>query len=210
MPPQQKDTQQHSAITYNNSSKSEQTKYDVGRCSIKEVGLENFIRRIVNEIDLHLTDDVVFNLNERGLLYKWKDVFQVERVYSQCLGLSERLYMCNAYTHEPQKRVAYFILEEYNKRISSLLPEFKFFVIVLCYYDEDKGVTKVDVQYDQMSFFLHCLGIVQLHRWVSGNIITPFAMCWMRVYRATGLVHPITFLGQIGLTIWLLKTLFSS
>lgn len=217
MPPQRTNGQstsnedvnlQHNVSSTGQSMNQKQI-IDVGTSSVNEVGLENFIRSIVHEIDLHLTDDVVFNLNERGILYKWKDVFEVERVYSKCLGISNRLYNCHAYTHEPQKKLAYFILEEYNQRTSSFLPEFKFFVIVFCYYDENKAVTKVDVQYDQMSFFLHCLGIIQIHRWVSGNILTPFAVRWMRLFKATGLVHPITFLAQIGLSIWLIGKLIS-
>jgi hypothetical protein len=215
MAPQQHKSDQHSIVEgdlnlHNNSNSSTNSNkvIEVGRCAVNEVGLENFIRRIVKEIDLQLNDDVVFNLNERGLLYKWNDVFEVERAYSQCLGISKRLYQCHAYTHEPQQRVAYFILEEYNQRISSFFPEFKFYVVVFCYYDSNKTVTKVDVQYDQMSFFLHCLGIIQLHRWISGNLITPFAVAWMRAYRATGLVHPTTFLAQIGFFIWLVRKLF--
>lgn len=214
MPPQRKPVEEESNY-YNHQNrsavKSNDTKrLEVGQCKVKEIGLENFIRRIVLEIDLHLTDDVEFNLNERGILYKWKDVFQVERTYSQCLGISDRLYECNAYTHDTEKKVAYFILEEYNQRISSFLPEFKFFVIVFCYYDENRNVTKVEVQYDQMSFFLYCFGIMQLHRWVSGNILTPFALLWMRAYKATGLVHPITFLAQIGFAIWLFSSYLTS
>ena len=219
MPPQQTQGQPttkedvtalHSIIFPDNSATDKKQIIDVGTSTVKEIGLENFIRAIVHEIDLHLTDDVIFNLNERGLLYKWKDVFEVERVYSKCLGISNRLYNCHAYTHEPGKKLAYFILEEYNQRTAPFLPEFKFFVIVFCYYDKNRAVTKVDVQYDQMSFFLHCLGIIQLHRWFSGHVLTPFAVFWMRLYKATGLVNPVTFLAQIGLALGLLSKLISS
>ncbi len=227
MPPQQENARELSSQDFYNqrgtstgTAKAAATDHDnhkkliqVGCCAVKEIGLENFIRRIVLEINLHLVDNVVFNLNERGILHRWKDVFEVEGVYSRCLGISDRFYQCHGYTHEPQQRLVYFVLEEYNKRIwspFSLLPDFKFYVVVFCYYGADRAVTKVDVQYDQMSFFLHCLGIMQLHRWISGNVLTPFAICWMRVYKATGTVHPITFLVQIGLAIWLLSKTISS
>lgn len=212
MPPEHKDIQIQDDSLGPQSNKGKRSNknqvIEIGQCAVNEVGLEKFIRRIVLELDLHLTDDVEFNLNERGILYKWKDVFEVERTYSQCLGISDRLYQCHGYTHEPQKKLTYFILEEYNKRISSYLPEFRFYVIVFCYYDSSNAVTKVEVQYDQLSFFLYCCGIMQLHRWVSGNMLTPFAVTWMHVFKATGLVHPITFIAQIGLTIWLLSKLF--
>jgi len=38
---------------------------EVGSCNINEIGLESFIRRIVGEIDIHLTEDCHFNLNDR-------------------------------------------------------------------------------------------------------------------------------------------------
>jgi len=210
MPPQLTKDQQNiyaNGVLSSKSSSIDKRVIEIGTCQINEVGLENFIRRIILEKDLHLTDDVEFNLNERGILYKWKDVFEVERAYSQCLGISERLYQCHSYTYESQKNLIYFVLEEYNQRISTWLPGFKFHVIVFCHHDSNNAVTKVEVQYDQMSFFLNCIGIMQLHRWFSGNILTPFAVSWMKLYKATGLVHPLTFLAQIGLTIWLLSKL---
>lgn len=214
MPPERKAIEEESNYfghqTNGGAKPKDNAKIEVGQCSVKEIGLEKFIRRIVLELDLHLIEDVEFNLNERGILYKWKDVFQVERTYSQCLGISDRHYQCKGYTHDTQNKVAYFILEEHNQRISSFLPEFEFFVIVFCHYDKDNVVTKVEVQYDQMSFFLCCFGIMQLHRWVSSNILSPFALIWMRLYVATGLVHPITFLAQIGFTVWLLSSYLSA
>mmetsp|Transcript_23437 Transcript_23437/g.29532 ORF Transcript_23437/g.29532 Transcript_23437/m.29532 type:complete len:212 (-) Transcript_23437:66-701(-) len=211
MPPQQQDSQ-HLTETIGNqrviARANDKNQIKIGCCAVKEIGLENFIRRIVLENDLRLTNDVVFNLNERGILYSWKEVFEVERVYSQCLGISDRLYNCRSYTLEPQQQLVYFLLEEYNKRIWSFLPEFKFYVVVFCHFDSERAVTKVEVQYDQMSFFLHCLGIIKMHRWVSANILTPIALRWMKVYKATGTVHPITFLANIGLAIWLLSKLF--
>jgi hypothetical protein len=203
MPPQQQQFAQINARSYTNNDTKKRV-IDVGECQVKEIGLESFIRRIVKEIDLHLTNDVVFNLNERGIIYKWKDVFEVESVYSKCLGISNRLYECHSYIHEPQTKVTYFMLEEYNQRTISFLPEFKFYVVVFCYYDSNMAVTKVDVQYDQMSFFLHCLGMVQLHRWICANVLTPFAVRWMRLFKATGCVNPFTFIFQVLLMMWLL------
>jgi hypothetical protein len=217
MPPQQH-TDQHSTDFHHTSRDDKNSKsgssskkvIEIGTCAVKEIGLEKFIRRIVHELDLHLTDNVEFNLNERGLLYKWKDVFEVEKSYTQCLGISERLYQCHSYSHEPTRKSTYFILEEYNQRIASFLPAFKFFVIVFCYYDSNNAVTKVEVQYDQMSFFLHCIGLMQLHRWLASNIVTPLAIIWVRAYKATGLLHPITFMVQLALVLWFLSKQFLS
>jgi hypothetical protein len=192
---------------------------EVGQCAIQEVGLENFIRRIIKELNLTMKEDdddddddvdhengqsrtpsVVFNLNHMGILHGWKKVFEVERVYSTCLGISKRLYQCHGYTREPLERRTYFILEEFNQRMYPwILPDFSYYVMVFCYYDTNHVVTKVEVQYDQMRFFLHCLGLAQLHSWCIAHIMTPCAYLWMRLYRATGLIHPLTFLAQLFL-----------
>jgi len=176
----------------------------VRRCEIYEVGLERFIRRCMKELDLNMDDRVEFNLNDRGLLHKWKDVFKVERTYSQCLGISKRIYQCHGYTHKPEQRLVYFILEEENKRTYNCLPDFHFHVIILCHYDAAGTLAKVDVRYDQMSFFLHCVGMMGLHTWFVGNILTPIACVWMRVFTAICVVNPFTFLVQISLVMWLL------
>lgn len=175
-----------------------QEKIEVGTCNVFEIGLEKFIRRIVKELDLHLEKEVSFNLNERAMLFEWNRVFEVEKVYSTCLGISERHYKCHSYIHKPNSGLTYFILEETNKRTWSFLPEFNFHVIVFCYYDKKrKNVTKVEVQYDQLSFFLCCLGLAQFNRWMIANIVTPLACIWMRMYKLTGAVHPVTFLLQV-------------
>eukprot|EP00547_Thalassionema_nitzschioides_P018073 CAMPEP_0194254312 /NCGR_PEP_ID=MMETSP0158-20130606/31827_1 /TAXON_ID=33649 /ORGANISM="Thalassionema nitzschioides, Strain L26-B" /LENGTH=78 /DNA_ID=CAMNT_0038992287 /DNA_START=27 /DNA_END=260 /DNA_ORIENTATION=- len=44
---------------------------EAGACDINEVGLENFIRKIVTVLNLNLGDDVIFNLNDRGIIHKW-------------------------------------------------------------------------------------------------------------------------------------------
>jgi hypothetical protein len=183
---------------------------EIGACAVEEVGLQNFIQSIVKEIDLNLTEEVLFNLNDRGVLQKWSDVFQIEATYAKCLGISKRLYQCHSYTHEPSNGVSYFVLEEFNKRTWTFLPEFKFYVLVFCWYDkETRSVTKVSVQYDQHSFFLHCLGIEGLWRWTIANILTPPAKYWAKAYFATGFVNPFTFIAQIALFVWGISKLLS-
>lgn len=189
---------------------SSKDKIEIGACQVDQIGLENFIRTIVDEIDLNLTENVEFNLNDRGIIHKWSDVFNIEATYAKCLGISKRLYKCQSYTHEPSNCVTYFILEEFNKRTTSFLPEFKFYVLVFCWYDkETRSVTKVSVQYDQHSFFLHCLGIEGLWRWTIANVLTPPAKLWARAYFATGLVNPFTFIAQIALFAWGISKLCS-
>jgi len=55
----------------------------------------------------------------------------------------------------------------------------------------------VDVQYDQMSFFLHCLGMAQAHAWLVEKVITPLALSWAKAFHASGLANPFTFLLQL-------------
>jgi hypothetical protein len=212
MPPQQKlnlerldgsfpTSRRHNASS--SSSSSLLVSRDIGSCSVQQIGLENFIRTIVKEINLNLTDSVEFNLNNRGVLYSWNDVFRVEATYSKCLGISQRLYQCHAYTHEPSQGLTYFVLEEYNRRTMSFLPEFKFHVLVFCWYDKGtRSVTKVSVQYDQHSFFLHCFGMDKVWHWFIANVLTPPAKVWARVYCSTGFVNPMTFVVQVVLFIW--------
>ena len=177
---------------------SHKSKALVGMCDVHEIGLENFIRQIVKVQHLNLGTDVVFNLNDRGIIYKWDDVFTIERTYSRCLGISERYYTCHGYILKSEESVGYFILEEFNKRSYSFLPGFSFFVMVSVHFDpKTRTVTKVDVQYDQMSFFLHVLGIQNAWRWMIGNILTPVAMAWMALFRWTRCVNPLTFLLQL-------------
>lgn len=163
---------------------------------IAQVGLENFIRAVVQPLNLNLTPHVQFNMNGLGRMNSWEDVFLAERVYTKCLGISKRIYQTHSYVHEPDKRMAYFILEEYNERRYSFLPGFTFHVLVFTYYDEKKNVVKVDVQYDQLSFFLHCAGLAQGHAWAV-KCLTPVAVSWAKAYAATGLVCPLTFLMQL-------------
>eukprot|EP00584_Thalassiosira_punctigera_P010674 CAMPEP_0172535416 /NCGR_PEP_ID=MMETSP1067-20121228/7435_1 /TAXON_ID=265564 ORGANISM="Thalassiosira punctigera, Strain Tpunct2005C2" /NCGR_SAMPLE_ID=MMETSP1067 /ASSEMBLY_ACC=CAM_ASM_000444 /LENGTH=252 /DNA_ID=CAMNT_0013320349 /DNA_START=200 /DNA_END=955 /DNA_ORIENTATION=- len=170
---------------------------DARKCLVAHVGLENFIRNIALPLDLKLPDEVKFNMNGRGRIRSWEEVYLAERVYTKCLGISKRIYQTHAFTHEPDRKLAYFILEEHNERSLSFLPGFDFFVLVFTYYDDDKNVTRVEVQYDQLSFFLHCMGLAQGHAWVTENLITPFALAWAKAFYASGLANPFTFVLQL-------------
>jgi len=176
----------------------------VGMCDIYEIGLENFIRRIALVRNLSLDESpgarVVFNLNDRAIIHSWHEVFDIERTYSTCLAIKERIYTCHGYIWKPEpENVGYFVLEEYNRRTYTWLPNFHYSVVVMVYYDNpaSRTITKVDVQYDQLSFFLHVLGLQQVWRWYISNIMTPVAMLWMKVYRKTGFVNPVTFVLQL-------------
>jgi len=169
------------------------SKLDAQKYLIAQVGLENFIHSISQVLDLKLPDNVKFNMNGQGIFQSWEDVYMGERVYTRCLGISKRIYQTHAYTHETERSFAYFILEEHNERSHWLLPGFDFYVLVFTHYDVHKNVTKVDVQYDQMSFYLHCLGLAQAHAWLVGKV-TPIILVWAKFFYATGLVNPLTFL----------------
>ena len=171
-------------------------KIDARKCLVAHVGLENFIRNIAAPLNLKLPDKVKFNMNGQGIMTSWEDVYMAERTYTRCLGISKRIYQTHAFTHEPDRKLAYFILEEHNERSYSFMPGFDFYVLVFTYYDDDKNITRVDVQYDQMSFFLHCMGLAQAHAWLVEKIITPLVLCWAKVFYASGLVNPFTFLLQ--------------
>lgn len=184
------------------------TKIDAQKSLVAQVGLENFIRSIVRPLDLALPDKVKFNMNGQGRMQSWEDVYLAERVYTRCLGISKRIYQTHAFTHEPDNQLAYFILEEHNERSMRFLPGFDFHVLVFTHYDDQRNVTAVDVQYDQMSFFLHCMGLAQFHAWTMETVVTPIVMVWARAYHASGLVNPFTFLlqlifGPIALVYWL-------
>lgn len=196
------------------------SKIDAQKYLVAQVGLENFIRSISTVLDLKLPRKVKFNMNGQGRMESWDDVYLAEKVYTRCLGISKRIYQTHAvsdgrslllelpafqtsndehwlsqtqYTHEPSRNVAYFILEEHNERSFSWLPGFDFYVLVFTYYDEEKRVTRVDVQYDQLSFYLHCVGLAQAHASLV-EAITPLVVAWARVFHGTGFVNPFTFL----------------
>jgi hypothetical protein len=169
---------------------------DARKNLVAQVGLENFIRAITQPLNLTLPDKVKFNMNGQGIMQSWEDVYLAERVYTRCLGISKRIYQTHAFTHEPDRKLAYFVLEEHNERSLWFLPGFDFYVLVFTYYDDEKNVTRVDVQYDQMSFFLHCMGLAQARAWLVERIITPFVLLWARLYFASGFVNPFTFLLQ--------------
>lgn len=170
---------------------------EAGRCLVAQVGLGNFIRAVTGPLNLHMTEEVAFNMNDKGVMSRWDDVFLAEQVYTRCLGISKRTYQTHAYTHEPDNRLCYFILEERNERSMWFLPAFDYFVLVFTYYDENKAITRVDVQYDQISFFLHCLGVAQMNKWFVEKILTPCVLVWAKSFHGTGLVNPFTFLLQL-------------
>ena len=93
--------------------------------------------------------------------------------------------------------MAYFILEEHNERYIWFLFLFDLYVLVFTYYDENKDITAVDVQYDQLSFFLHCMGTVQVHAWLAERVINPIVLVWAKMFHASGLVNPFMFLLQL-------------
>ena len=193
--PQQQQQEQQQQIPKVLSQEALMTKnVEVRPCIplVQTVGLEPFIRTIVKQIDLQLVDKVVFDMNSQGFFYSWSDVFAVEKTYTACLGIARRLYTCHGFYHEPSRRLTYFVLEERNER--TIGPAFDFQAMVFCHYNERKEVTKVVVQYDQLSFYLHCLGIIGFHRWMSANVLTPLAMIWIKPYMALWRAHPATFL----------------
>jgi hypothetical protein len=172
-------------------------KIDARKTLVAQVGLENFIRAITQPLNLKLPNRVKFNMNGQGRMESWEDVYLAESVYTRCLGISKRIYQTHAFTHEPDRKLAYFVLEEHNERSLWFLPGFDFYVLVFTYYDDKKNVTRVDVQYDQMSFFLHCLGLAQAQAWMVERIITPIALVWARSFHASGIVNPFTFFLQL-------------
>lgn len=170
---------------------------DACKYLVAQAGLENFIRSVVTPLNLTLPNTVRFNMNGQGRMQTWEDVYLAERVYTQCLGISKWIYQTHAYTNEPERKLVYFILEEHNERSSPFLPGFDFYVLVFCHYNEMREVTAVDVQYDQMSFFLHCMGIAQASAWFVERVVTPIAIFWAKIYQKTGMVNPLTFILQL-------------
>jgi hypothetical protein len=170
---------------------------DARKCLVAQAGLENFIRSITAPLDLTLPNSVRFNMNGNGRMQTWEDVYLAESVYTRCLGISKRIYQMHAFTHEPDRKLAYFILEEHNERTLPFLPGFDFYVLVFTYYNDKKEVTAVDVQYDQLSFFLHCVGLAQVHAGLVEHVITPLSVMWAKAYHKSGLVNPFTFILQL-------------
>ena len=81
---------------------------DARKYLVAQAGLENFIRSIVEALELKLPNTVRFNMNGQGVMQTWEDVYMAERVYTQCLGISKRIYQTHSYTHEPEKKLASF------------------------------------------------------------------------------------------------------
>jgi len=177
----------------------------IRQCFVETVGLENFICTIIKELHLKMNEHVLFDMNSQGTLTRWDHVFRVKKTYTTCLGISHHTYTCHGYTHEPKKQLAYFILGEHNERSMKILPAFDFHDMIFCYYDSNGIVTTVDVQYDQMGFYMNYFGLSAMHLWCMRCVVTPFAMLWMNTYNKTGKVHPLTFLVQVLVTL----TIFS-
>ena len=169
----------------------------VAPCNVLAVGLREFVPRIMQELSLTMGTNVEFNMNSNAILSKWEDVFLAEKCYTTVLGISKRVYHCFGYTHEPARRLCYLILEEENHRSIGWLPTFEFKAMVICYYNAAREVTAVQVEYDQLGFYLNCLGLYALHAFIARKFTTPLAVVWARMYTATGVVHPFTFLLQV-------------
>jgi hypothetical protein len=168
-------------------------------CNVQAVGLREFVPRIMRQLSLAMGPAVEFDMNSNALIGSWDDVFVAERCYTTVLGISRREYRCFSFTHEPARRLCYLILEEKNYRAISWLQPFHFKAMVICWYDASKTVTNVQVQYDQLGFVMHCLGVHALHAALMRNLTTPLAIKWARAYMASGVVHPITFALQVAL-----------
>lgn len=168
----------------------------VSPCNVEEVGLKNFVPRIMQELSLWMGPDVTFNMCSNAVIKRWDDVFQAEQCYTRLLGISRRIYRCFAFTHEPERKLCYLILEEHNHRSFSFLPAFPFKVMVICWYNEERQVTSVQVEYDQLGFLLHCFGVYALHEWWSRKVATPGLLGVIRLYSATG---PMSFSALVCL-----------
>ncbi|KAG8467019.1 hypothetical protein KFE25_000335 [Diacronema lutheri] len=170
----------------------------VSACSVKAVGLRDFVVTIMRELSLSMATNVDFNMNSNAILGTWEDVFLAEKCYTTVLGISSRVYRCFAFTHEPERRLCYLMLEEDNLRSLPFLPPFKFKAMVICWYNSKREVTAVQVEYDQLGFYLHCLGLHAAHGWLSRRVLTPAVVTWAKAYVASGVVHPFTFLLQVA------------
>eukprot|EP00304_Pavlova_gyrans_P015262 CAMPEP_0206060644 /NCGR_PEP_ID=MMETSP1466-20131121/51814_1 /ASSEMBLY_ACC=CAM_ASM_001126 /TAXON_ID=44452 /ORGANISM="Pavlova gyrans, Strain CCMP608" /LENGTH=187 /DNA_ID=CAMNT_0053435983 /DNA_START=12 /DNA_END=571 /DNA_ORIENTATION=+ len=166
---------------------SDGRRIDTAPCNVEEWGLRNFVLRIMEELDLNIGTDVQFNMNSNAVINKWQDVFLAEKCYTTVLGISRRKYRAFSYIHEPAKKLCYLMLEEENYRSVSWMPTFTFKVMVVCWYDDTRRVTAVDVEYDQLGFYMHCLGAHALHQ-AFNRRVTPLAMVFLRLYVKSGVV----------------------
>jgi len=176
-------------------------------CNVQAVGLRDFVVKITKQLELKMGPQVDFNMNSNAILSRWVDVFKAEKVYTTVLGIARRDYRCSSFTHEPARRLCYLILEELNHRSFTWLPAFTFKAMVICRYDEQRAVTSVRVEYDQLGFYMNCIGLVAAYEWFTRVVTTPAACAWARAYLSTGLVGPVTFSLQLLLGAWLLSRL---
>ncbi len=87
-------------------------KIDACKYLVAQVGLENFIRSIVAALDLKLPNAVRFNMNGQAVMHTWEDVYMAEKTYTQCLGISKRVYQLHVYNPAPAKKFTFSILDE--------------------------------------------------------------------------------------------------
>lgn len=170
----------------------------VSACNVEAIGLRGFVVRVMQELSLTMAVKVDFNMNSNAIIGTWEDVFLAERCYTTVLGISSRVYRCFSFTHEPERNLCYLILEEENRRSLPFLPDFQFKAMVICWYNAQREVTAVQVEYDQLSFYMHCLGLHAAHQWLTRRVITPAILTWAKAYVASGVVHPLTFLLQVA------------
>lgn len=171
---------------------------NVSACNVKAIGLQAFVVRIMQELSLSMGTHVDFNMNSNAILSTWDDVFLAEKCYTTVLGISSRVYRCFAFTHEPERNLCYLIIEEENRRSVPFLPDFGFKAMVICRYDAQREVCAVQVEYDQLGFYMHCVGLHAAHQWLSRRVVTPAVVVWVKAYAASGAVHPLTFLLQVA------------
>ncbi|KAJ1636529.1 hypothetical protein T492DRAFT_958548 [Pavlovales sp. CCMP2436] len=169
----------------------------VSACNVRADGLQGFVTRIMQELSLSMGKNVDFCMNSNAIIGNWEDVFKAEKCYTTVLGIKSRTYRCFSFTHEPEHQLCYLILEEDNLRSVGYLPDFKFKAMVLCWYDSKREVCKVEVQYDQLGFYMHCLGLFAAHQWLSRRVLTPVIVMSAKAYLASGLVGPLSFLLHV-------------
>jgi hypothetical protein len=174
----------------------------VSACNVRAEGLQAFVVRIMEELSLSMGKNVDFNMNSNAIFGNWVDVFKGEKCYTTVLGIKSRTYRCFSFTHEPERQLCYLILEEENLRSVGFLPDFAFKAMILCWYDSKREVCKVEVSYDQLGFYMHCLGLFAAHQWLTRRVLTPAIVILAKAYLASGLAGPLNFLLQVAFFVY--------
>jgi hypothetical protein len=187
---------------------ADQREIHVSPCNVRAIGLRDFVTIVMKELSLSMGKRVEFNMNSNAIIDTWEDVFIAEKCYTNLLGISQREYRCFAFTHEPAKRLCYLILEEQNHRSTSWLPSFQFKAMVICWYDERKEVTNVQVEYDQLGFYMHCFGLHRLHQAFTRRVLSPLLLRWARAYTASWLIGLLTFFLHVAFFTFLFLRIF--